>query len=166
MIGGPTRVASEGAAPPGSNLNHMKKAVAVLSLLCLAVTAPAYGAALDVPIADAGEVIFAGGGTPLTNGIFFPGTATCDSKGCTPIGAPLQVKRGSDITFVNLDPAVLTNTHQILSLRRRGRQPLFMSDHVAGPGHTVMRTSHLKPGLYPYVCNVHYPMYGIFEILP
>jgi len=153
----------------------MKRAVALVSLLCLAAAAPAYAETFrtgsrplgsdHLAAADAGEVIFAGGGTPLTNGIFFPGTATCDSKGCTPIGPPLQVKQGSDITFVNIDPAAVANTHRVVSIRKRKGRPMFASEDVSGPGQSVVPASHLKPGVYPYFCNVHFGMYGVFEVV-
>lgn len=101
----------------------------------------------------------------MTNGVFFPGTALCLGSNCQ--GVPYEVPQGSDIRFYNLDPAVVANNHRILSDRtnKRGR-PLFMSDTIGGPGSTLMRTSHLEPGVYPYECSVHDGMKGILKITP
>lgn len=109
------------------------------------------------------EPLFAAGGTPLTNGIFFPGTALCVGTDCQ--GVPYEIARGSDIRFYNLDAAIVANSHRIVSKRKtkRGR-PLFQSENVGGPGSTLMKTSHLKPGVYPYYCSVHFGMEGIIEI--
>ena len=114
------------------------------------------------PIGAAEAPLFAAGGTHLTNGIFFPGTALCVGSDCQ--GVPYQVASGSDIRFYNLDPAVVANNHRIIShdTNRRGR-PLFQSDNVAGPGSSLMKTRHLKPGIYGYYCAVHFGMEGLLE---
>ena len=116
-------------------------------------------------VAAAEAPLFAAGGTPLTNGLFFPGTAVCLGANCQ--GVPYRVARGSDVRFYNLDTAVVANNHRILShdLTKRGR-PLFMSDTIGGPGSTLVKTSHLKPRTYAFYCSVHPGMEGIIEITP
>ena len=108
------------------------------------------------------SVIFAGAGTALSNGVFFPGTAIYDGEDF--VGTPHVVPRGCNVEFVNLDPAPVTNAHQIISYRARRGRPLFYSRNVAGPGTAKVRTAHLKPGVYPYFCPVHYGMWGLLEI--
>ncbi|HEX2294240.1 MAG TPA: hypothetical protein VHN37_02905 [Actinomycetota bacterium] len=116
------------------------------------------------PLGAAEEPIFAAGGTPLTNGVFFPGTAMCVGTNCQ--GVPYQVAKGSDLRFYNLDTAVVANNHRIVSKRttKKGR-PLFQSDTIGGPASTVVKISHLKPGIYPFTCTVHFGMDGILEIV-
>jgi hypothetical protein len=119
------------------------------------------------PAVETGGTIVAGAGTAVTNGVFFPGTVTCngeDSEDCTST-PPLQIPRGTDIDFVNLDPAAVTNGHQIVSFKRRRGRPLFKSPRVDGPARALMVTSHLKPGIYEYFCSTHFGMYGRIEIL-
>lgn len=115
------------------------------------------------PIGAAEEPLFAGGGTPLTNGVFFPGTAACVGADCQ--GVPYEVAKGKDIRFYNLDTAAVANNHRIVSKKvsKKGR-PAFQSETIGGPGSTLMKTSHLKPGVYPYYCSVHFGMEGIIEI--
>lgn len=107
--------------------------------------------------------LFAGGGTNLSNGVFFPGTATYDGNDF--VGVPLQVRKGQDVRLVNADAAALTNAHTMISWRKdkKGR-PLFHSGYVRGPATAVVKTSHLKPGLYPFYCDVHFGMYGLLEV--
>ena len=116
---------------------------------------------------DANNFVFAGGGTPLTNGIFFPGTTLCNGDDCTEVGPPLTIDQGDDVTFVNLDAGPVTNTHQIVSFakRKRNRGPLFASEDVSGPGTTVVKMSHVKPGTYLYLCTVHFGMFGQIEVV-
>lgn len=118
---------------------------------------------------DANNFLFAAGGTPLTNGIFFPGTVFCSGEECTEIGPPLTIDKGDDVTFVNLDAGPVTNSHQIVSLKKRKSKkkpgPLFSSDEVSGPGQTVMKMSHVKPGTYIYLCTFHFGMYGQIEVV-
>ena len=115
------------------------------------------------PLGAAEEPLFAAGGTPLTNGVFFPGTSVCVGTYCQ--GVPYEIAQGSDIRFYNLDASVVANNHRIVSKRanKRGR-PLFQSENVAGPGSSLMKTSHLEPGVYPYFCSTHFGMEGILEI--
>lgn len=130
---------------------------AALSLGCLP-------AALGGPASDRQDsVVFAGGGTPLTNGVFFPGTTIYD--GYDFVGKPLPVQKGSNLQFVNLDYAPVTNSHQIRSFRRKRGRPLFQSKLVDGPGQTLVVTSHLKVGTYYYFCTTHTTMYGAIEII-
>ncbi|HEX2195458.1 MAG TPA: hypothetical protein VHJ76_00920 [Actinomycetota bacterium] len=138
--------------------------VAAVSLALLPTAEAAVGELPSLPpVGAAEEPLFAAGGTPLSNGLFFPGTALCVGTDCQ--GVPYQIAKGSDIRFYNLDAAVVANSHRIISKRqnKKGR-PLFQSDNVAGPGSTLMKTSHLKPGVYPYYCSVHFGMEGILEI--
>lgn len=121
---------------------------------------PAHGAVTTSRAAN--NFIFAGGGTSVSNGIFFPGTTFCDTEGCT--GEPLPVPRGDDITFVNLDTSTVTNAHQIVSKKRKRGRPLFMSEVSYGPDQSLLITSHLKPRTYKYYCSFHFGMYGQIEI--
>lgn len=123
---------------------------------------PASATTLGDPLA-ANNFIFAGGGTPVSNGIFFPGTTFCDGAGCT--GTPLIVPQGEDITFVNLDVSTVTNSHQIISQKRKRGRPLFSSEVNNGPDTSLVVTSHLKPGVYRYLCSFHFPMFGQIEIV-
>lgn len=112
--------------------------------------------------------LFAGGGTTLTNGQFFPGTAVYDGEEFQ--GVPYQIEKGCNIEFTNLDFAPLTNGHRIVSFKRvktkRGRtRPLFESRFVAGPDQAMVKTKHVKPGVYAYFCSVHTTMYGQIEIV-
>ena len=114
---------------------------------------------------DAEVPIVAGGGTPFSNGLFFPGTQLCFGSTCA--GEPYEVARGSDLRLYNLDLDVVANTHGILSdARKKSGAPLFVSDLIGGPGSTVVETSHLKPGVYGYSCRVHGAMRGVIEVTP
>lgn len=137
---------------------------AITMVALLATLATPAGAA-SAPADEHPNVIVAAGGTNLSNGIFLPGTAACDNSGCT--GVPMQIAKGTDVTFVNIDPAPVTNSHRIISLdkRRKTGRPLFASDTVDGPGQTLMITSHLKPKVYPYFCSFHFGMYGQIEVV-
>ncbi len=111
--------------------------------------------------------IFAGGGTLLTNGVFFPGTMTCDNGTCTNYGPIPQVKKGSNITFVNLDEGAVANDHRIVCTKRlRGGRPACVSQQLNSPGETSeMIIAKLKPGVYDYMCTIHFGMYGAFEVI-
>ena len=146
----------------------MRKLSLLLSAAFLALLPSAEAAAPGTlpqlpPLGAAEAPLFAGGGTPLTNGIFFPGTALCVGTDCQ--GVPYEVAKGTDIRFYNLDSAAVANNHRIVSkkVNRKGR-PAFQSETIGGPGSTLMKTSHLKPGVYPYYCAVHYGMEGILQI--
>ena len=160
-----------GGRPGEANLSYVKR---TLKLLLASLTATALvggtsapGGASPLPIGDANNFLFAGGGTPVTNGLFFPGGAICDGDDCTGLGPPLTIDKGDDVTFVNLDPGPVTNTHQIVSFdkRKKNRGPLFASENVSGPGTTVLKMSHVKPGTYLYLCTVHFGMYGQIEVV-
>lgn len=140
----------------------MRKVLGALVLAgILGTVFPAQAA--EVPLPTAKNFIFAGAGTPLSNGFFFPGTTFCDASGCT--GKPLPVPKGEDITFVNLDVSTLTNAHQIVSQKLKRGRPLFMSEVNSGPDTSLVKTSHLKPGVYRYLCSFHFGMYGQIEIV-
>ena len=140
------------------------------TLLALVVALSAYaipaGASSEEAVGPA--YVFAGGGTPLSNGIFFGGTTICDDAGCTVAGTPVEVPVGTDFTFVNLDAEAVGNGHQIMSVKKnkRTKKPLFYSDYLATPGEQdVVMTSHLKPGRYLFRCPVHFGMYGTIEVV-
>lgn len=152
----------------------------ILGLAVAVISPPAPASATntghpDLPSVGVQEenVLFAGGGTNLTNGVFFPGTAECSGGECETIAPPLQIEKGTDVEFVNLDWSFLTNGHRILSLkfrkiRKKGKtrkKPLFFSEQVDGPGTTVMKTRHLKSGLYYYKCTTHGSMFGAIEVV-
>ena len=143
----------------------MRRTWALLLGLVMALGALPAGAATDV----AGpNYVFAGGGTLLTNGAFFPGTAFCDNSGCTVVGNPLQIAKGTDFTFVNADAEVVANAHQIVSFKRnkKTKRPLFMSDILTTPGEQdLVITSKLKRGSYLYGCSIHFGMYGVLEVV-
>lgn len=112
------------------------------------------------------------GGSALTNGVFFPGTAVYDGSDLR--GIPYEINKGTDIDFLTTDgPATLGNGHQIRSYKRRKNgRPMFISKYLVGPGSTLMITSHLKPGggelvdgSYGYFCTVHTAMYGMLKVV-
>ena len=146
----------------------MRKLPLVLAAAFLAALPSAEAAAPGTlpslpPLGAAEAPLFAGGGTPLTNGIFFPGTAACVGTDCQ--GVPYEVASGTDIRFYNLDNAAVANNHRVVSkqVSKKGR-PVFQSETTSGPGSSLMKTSHLKPGVYPFYCSVHFGMEGILEI--
>lgn len=114
--------------------------------------------------ADTRTRIFASGGTPLTNGIFYPGTII--QVGGAKYGEPYEVARGSNIEFVNTDPEATANSHCMISVKRkkRTRRPLFASRCIKGPSVDVVVTSHLKPGTYEFFCPIHFGMLGAIEV--
>lgn len=136
-------------------------AALVLGGLCLLPPAAAR------PAADADATLFVGGGTNLSNGLFFPGTSLRQNDEWLDLGPPLQVTAGSNVTLVNLDAAALTNYHQIRSfkIRKKTGRPLFQSEPSSGPTTTMVLTQHLKPGLYRYFCTTHFGMFGRIEVV-
>jgi hypothetical protein len=133
-------------------------------VLAFALLAPVGHAAVPVDWLESSGTLFAGGGTALSNGIFFPGTAIYDGKAFQGL-PPIQITQGTDMDFVNLDVSAITNGHQIVSFKRKHGQPVIKSARVDGPGQTTVITSHLKPGVYPFFCTVHFGMYGRLEIV-
>ena len=141
------------------------RAAFVVVLFVLGVGAPATArtAASRAAACSTGDVpLFAGAGTPLSNGFFFPGTAVYDGSKFQ--GAPLLVPQGCNVRFVNLDVGILTNGHEVISFARKRGRPLFKSALSDGPGTEIVRTSKVPPGLYPYFCGVHYGMYGLLQV--
>jgi len=149
----------------------MRKLIALLIALLVAapvaqaVAAPALSLGDKSSAADA--VLFAGGGTQLSNGYFFPGTAVYQDDEY--LGVPLQVTQGSNIQFVNLDHFVVAGGgHKVISydrIKKNGRKvPLFASPMVDGPGQATIKTSHVKPGVYPFFCPIHNGMVGQIEV--
>ena len=141
----------------------MKKAVLVaLSAFALSCFAP--GASADN--VEVGGRIIAGGGTQLSNGLFFPGTALPRADGGFDGLDPVQIKQGTDVEFVNLDEASVSNAHEMISQKRRKGRPLFASEQLTRPGETALvLTSNLKPGVYAFYCSVHSGMWGRIEIV-
>lgn len=141
----------------------MKK-VTLIALCALALSCFAPGAAAtDI---ETSARIVAGGGTPLTNGVFFPGTAFPREGGGFDAMPPVEVQKGTDFEFINLDEAAVANAHKIVSLKRRKRRPLFTSELLSRPGQTdIVKTSHMKPGIYAYYCSVHNGMWGQIQIV-
>jgi plastocyanin len=144
----------------------MRKAsiVGVLALLMLPYSA-ASGTPAPAPAQMAPAPMVVGGGTLLTNGVFFPGTAVYQSGDY--VGEPYQIQKGQDIELTNLDEADIANGHKMQSFKRtrRGR-PLFQSPRLENPGESALVvTSHLKPGVYDFNCPIHYGMYGLIEVV-
>ena len=150
------------------------KRIALVALALMLVAPGAAGGTLDAaaPVTRATEPLFAAGGSALTNGFFFPGTAVYNEGDW--IGQPYEIPQGNDIEFTTTDGELtLGNGHKIMSfLRRKNGRPLFQSKMVYGPGSTVMLTSHLKPGkgdgpdgAYLYTCTVHTGMYGMLSVV-
>ncbi len=136
------------------------------ALLLIAPTAQAASGVADA-VQSAEEVrVFAAGGTQVSNGLFFPGTAL--SNGGSYIGEPLVVPKGADLRFTNLDVSAFSGAHKITSfkrVRRGGKSiPLFSSKAVEGPGDDLVITSHLKRGTYDYFCSIHSGMFGLIEV--
>ncbi|MDP9067147.1 MAG: hypothetical protein M3N53_02210 [Actinomycetota bacterium] len=145
----------------------MRKLIGVLTALALLA---AFGgrAAAGSPLTASGAdvTVYAAGGTQLSNGFFFPGTAI--ANGNDYIGEPLVVPEGSNLRFFNLDVSAFAGAHKITSFKRVKRAgkkvPLFASKLVDGPGEDLVITSHVKPGTYPYFCPIHAGMFGLIEV--
>ena len=145
----------------------------MLSAALVAVAFSAAPASAQVPLEwlrtgdslETGGTLFAGGGTFVSNGTFFPGTLVCNGNDCSGL-PPIQLKQGTDLEFVNLDPAVVTNGHQVFSYKRKRGEPVFSSKQVDGPAKSLINTSHLKPGVYFFFCGTHFGMEGALEIVP
>ena len=132
-----------------------------LASLVAAGLFPAASGAQGIP----SQTILVGGGTPLSNGIFFPGTAVYD--GGEFVGEPISITQGTDMELVNLDSEVVANSHKLVSLKlnKRTKRPLFSSKMLTAPGQTsAVITSHVKPGIYPFYCPVHSGMWGLLEV--
>jgi hypothetical protein len=124
---------------------------------------PERARALACP-SEEGMPLFAGGGTPLSNGAFFPGMAFYDGESFQ--GIAYRIPRGCNLLFVNLDPGPVTNCHQIVSMKSKKGRPLFSSPLVCGPDQARVKTRHLKPRVYPYYCSTHHGMFGLLEVAP
>jgi hypothetical protein len=107
--------------------------------------------------------MFVGGGTPLTNGIFFPGVSVYDGEKLQ--GVPMEIQQGQDIELTNIDEGDVANCHQLTSYKRRRGQYLINSKRLCSPGETALVvTSHLKPGRYEAFCPIHTSMYAIIDV--
>jgi len=145
--------------------------------LVLALAVPAAGDAATTSSSNTLEnqrptaTLIAAGGSALTNGVFFPGTAIQDGNELA--GVPYEIAKGTDIEFMTADGSLtLGNGHQIRSFKRRKNgRPLFKSKFISNGQSTLMITSHLKPGKgeqsdgsYGFFCTVHHPMYGMLKV--
>ena len=142
----------------------MKKAFCVaIAAACLSCFAPG-ASAIDIEV---GGRVLAGGGTPVSNGVFFPGTALPNNDGSVDaVLPPVQIKQGTNFEFTNLDEATVGNGHKLVSLKRKKGRPVFSSDLLSRPGtSTLVATSNLPPGIYPFFCTVHTGMWGQIEIV-
>ena len=139
----------------------MKRVLCLVAIFALVVPGHLAGAATAE---RATAQLFVGGGTFVSNGIFFPGTAAYYEG--TYYGVPYQIAKGTDIELINLDQGDISNGHQMRSFKvRRNGRPLFVSGRVSQPGEsTLVITSHLKPGVYPYFCTNHFGMLGQLEV--
>jgi len=152
-----------GRCAPENPLLMRKAVLVVLCAFGLSCFAPA-ASAVDVEV---GGRILVGGGTPLSNGAFFPGTAFPNNDGSlTPVLPPVQVQQGTDVELVNLDEATVANAHKLVSKKRWKGRWIFQSGLVSRPGDTsLVTTSNLKPGVYPFYCSIHPAMWGQLEIV-
>lgn len=107
--------------------------------------------------------MFVGGGTFVSNGIFFPGTGVYDGSSLQ--GMAIQVERGQDIKLTNLDTGDVANCHQLTSYKRKRGVPIFNSKRLCAPGESaVVVMSRAKPGLYEAYCPIHTGMYALVEV--
>ena len=138
----------------------------VLLLLAAILVLPAWGTGAGAATTSAAAEpakMFAGGGTLLSNGIFFPGTGVFD--GTTLQGLPLQIEQGQDLELTNLDYGDLANCHQLRSYKRKRGRPVFISQRLCSPGETgLILTSVLKPGRYEAFGTAHLSMFAIIEV--
>lgn len=143
----------------------MRKILSLVALAALATGALAgpASATTAAPL-EVGARIFVGGGTQLTNGLFFPGTGVSDGSQIQWAPA-VQVAQGTDVELVNVDESLVSNAHRLLSFKHKKGRPLFASDTVDTPGDTsLVVTSNLKPGIYSFYCAFHSGMLGRIEI--
>lgn len=137
--------------------------LSLVALCAFALSCFAPGASAE-DVATGGRVV-AGGGTPVSNGVFFPGTAIPREDGGFDGLPPIELAIGTDLEFTNLDESSVANAHKLVSLKRKKGRPLFQSDLLSTPGASdVVITSHLKPGIYPFYCSIHSGMWGQLEI--
>lgn len=149
--------------------------VALVSVAGEAAAGPASPTAREeppVPCPDGEAPLFGAGATPATSGWFFPGTAVFDGEELR--GEPYEIEKGCNIRFIVSDVAAVANGHQIVSFdqkkvktkkgKKKRRGPLFRSEFVAGPGETLVKTEHLKPGTYAYFCAIHDGMFGLLKV--
>ncbi|MGI8408234.1 MAG: cupredoxin domain-containing protein, partial [Actinomycetota bacterium] len=129
--------------------------VTALVALALALAPTASGADLL-----AGEPVLIGAGHyhGQTEGYFFPGQLPC--AGCPTMA--LSIKQGSNVEFKGLDE----EAHQVVSVKKVRRRPLFASSPVKDGASTMMLTERVKPGQYPFFCFFHPEMRGVLEVTP
>lgn len=132
----------------------------VLSAVPGAAASPADEAASP---ADEDATLYAGGHVhQLENdGFFFPGTTVCVDDDCKAITV-LEVAQGSNVIFRNVDE----EPHQVAADKKskRSRRPLFFSKPIGQGEQTEIVTARLKPGTYPFHCEIHLPMRGTLVV--
>lgn len=137
----------------------------LLLAVCALVVIPS-GMAAGAPTgsAIAPAPMFVGGGTFVSNGIFFPGTAV-EQEGAL-VGVPYSIERGQDIELNNLDNGDIANCHSLRSFKRKlNGKPLFQSKRICAPGEkSLVLMSSVKPGTYEAFCPVHFGMYALIEV--
>lgn len=137
----------------------MRKA-ALLLIAALASSSMMTGAGAS---SAAPAQMFVGGGTFVSNGIFFPGTGVYDGTNLQ--GLPLQIEKGQDIELTNLDEGDVANCHQLTSYKRKRGIPVFNSKRLCGPGESsLVLMSRAKPGIYEAYCPIHTGMYALVEV--
>lgn len=144
----------------------MRKALSFAVIAALVAAAPLSARAAEDDAPEPAP-IFAVGGTILTNGVFFPGTAIYDGDGYQ--GEPYKLEPGQDLMFTNLDNGDIANAHQIRSFKRNKKtgRPVFQSKRLSQPGEqSKILVAHLKPGVYDFFCPIHTGMYGLIEVPP
>lgn len=145
----------------------MRKALSFAVIAALVAAAPLSARAAEDDAPPDPAPIFAVGGTPLSNGIFLPGTAIWDGEEYQ--GVPYKLEPGQDLMFTNLDNGDVANAHQIRSFKRKKKtgRPVFQSKRLSQPGEqSKVLVAHLKPGVYDFFCPIHTGMYGWIEIPP
>ena len=138
----------------------MRKVALLLMAAALSSSMMTGALASDVEPAQ----MFVGGGTFVSNGLFFPGTAVYDGSSLQ--GLPLQVQRGQDIELTNIDNGDIANCHQLTSFKRRRGIPIFNSKRLCAPGESaVVLMARAKPGIYQAYCPVHPSMFAQVEVV-
>lgn len=80
------------------------------------------------------------------------------------LGVPLEIERGSDLRFINLD---VLGYHTVTSEADEGGVKLFDTPDQLGPGETALveGVEALPPGTYRFYCSTHYPtMWGVLVV--
>jgi plastocyanin len=133
-----------GIGATSSKLLNVTKILVALAVLVGLALGPGVEAAPAAVVAAAGLTFVPGG----------PG-----------VPAPLLLSRGGSLQFVNLDPL---GWHQIASTEYdENGEPIFGSTRFIGMGMTteVRGVEALVPGVYSFVCPIHYGMGGTLTVV-